>query len=164
MTWNGVIIFPVCSRQHLRTKTNAFVVSLAVADFFVGANVIPSMFFFERTGRNYSLYRGLVVIKWLFLDASVMNMCSLVLDRYLAVVKPFKYLTLMTSERVILLSSSSWGVSIAFINSNPDHMLHHFLPPLNYCHYNLRRQRHFTNWVIRTKRLSSTFLPSMCRR
>ena len=115
MTWNGVIIFLVFSRRHLRTKTNTFVVSLAVADFFVGANVIPSMFFLERTGRNYSLHRGLMVIKWLFLDASVMNMCSLVLDRYLAVVKPFKYLTLMTSGRVILLSSFSWGVSVAFI-------------------------------------------------
>lgn len=115
MTWNGVIIFLVWSRRHLRTKTNAFIVSLAVADFFVGASVIPSIFFLERTGRNYSLYRGLMAIKWLFLDASVMNMCSLVLDRYLAVAKPFKYLTFLTSGRVILLSSFSWGVSVAFI-------------------------------------------------
>ena len=115
MTWNGVIIFLVCSKRHLRTKTNAFVVSLAVADFFVRVNVIPSMFLLERTGRNYSLHRGLMAIKWLFLDASVMNMCSLVLNHYLAVVKPYKYLTLMTSGRVILLSSFSWGVSVAFI-------------------------------------------------
>ena len=50
------------------------------------------------------------------------------------------------------------------IVSNPDHKLHHFLPPKNYCHYNLRRQRHFANPVMRTKRFSSTFLPSMCRR
>ena len=48
--------------------------------------------------------------------------------------------------------------------SNPDHKLHHFLPPKNYCHYNLRGQRHFANPVMRTKRFSSTFLPSMCRR
>ena len=50
------------------------------------------------------------------------------------------------------------------IVSNPDHKLHHFLPPKNYCHYNLRRQRHFANPVMRTKRFSSTFVPSMCRR
>ena len=49
------------------------------------------------------------------------------------------------------------------IVSNPDHKLHHFLPPKNYCHYNLRRQRHFANPVMRTKRFYSTFLPSMCR-
>ena len=55
-------------------------------------------------------------------------------------------------------------ISFDSIVSNPDHKLHHFLPPKNYCHYNLRRQRHFANPVMRTKRFSSTFLPSMCRR
>ena len=49
------------------------------------------------------------------------------------------------------------------IVSNPDHKLHHFLSPKNYCHYNLRRQRHFANPVMRTKHFCSTFLPSMCR-
>ena len=50
------------------------------------------------------------------------------------------------------------------IVSNSDHKLHHFLSRKNYCHYNLRRQRHFANPVMRTKRFCSTFLPSMCRR
>ena len=38
---NGFIIFLVCSKRQLRTKTNASVVSLAVADFCVGLSVIP---------------------------------------------------------------------------------------------------------------------------
>ena len=50
------------------------------------------------------------------------------------------------------------------IVSNSDHKLHHFLSPKNYCHYNLRRQRHFANPVMRTKHFCSAFLPSMCRR
>ena len=33
-----------------------------------------------------------------------------------------------------------------------------------YCLYNFRGQRKFVNPVMRTKRVSSTFLPSMCRR
>ena len=49
------------------------------------------------------------------------------------------------------------------IVSNPEHKLHHFLPPKNNCSYNLRRQRQFANPVTHTKRFSSTFLPSMCR-
>lgn len=41
---NGFIIFHVCSRRWLQTKANAFVVSLALADFFVGLSVVPSTF------------------------------------------------------------------------------------------------------------------------
>ena len=45
MVVNGFVIFFVCSKRQLRTKTNAFVVSLAVADFGVGMIVVPSLFF-----------------------------------------------------------------------------------------------------------------------
>ena len=40
------------------------------------------------------------LVRWLFGYASVTNLCSLVLDRYIAVVKSLKYLTFMTSRRV----------------------------------------------------------------
>ena len=58
ITGNGFVIFLVCSRRNLRTKTNAFIVSLAVADFCVGLIGIPSMFFFvtlqtPATGLNF---------------------------------------------------------------------------------------------------------------
>ena len=44
MVVNGFVIFLVCSKRQLRTKTNAFVVSLAVADFGVGIIAVPSLF------------------------------------------------------------------------------------------------------------------------
>ena len=44
MVVNGFVIFLVCSKRQLRTKTNAFVVSLAVADFGVGMLAVPSQF------------------------------------------------------------------------------------------------------------------------
>ena len=46
---NGFTIFLVCSRRNLRTKTNAFIVSLAVADFCVGLSVISSLFLCDFT-------------------------------------------------------------------------------------------------------------------
>ena len=112
------IIFLVCSKRQLRTKTNAFVVSLAVADFCVGVSVVPSLFFYEMTsGRDAQdlLPGGISIVRWLFMDASVANLCSLVLDRYVAIVKPLKYLTFMTDRRVILMISFSWGITIVFI-------------------------------------------------
>ncbi|XP_078367082.1 octopamine receptor beta-2R-like [Oculina patagonica] len=114
ITGNGFIIFLVCRKRQLRTKTNAFIVSLAVADFCVGMSVVPSMFFCEMaTGCNPQSYWYLVIsVRLLFGYASVTNLCSLVLDRYIAVVKPLKYVTFMTHCRVIQMVSLSWGIPV----------------------------------------------------
>lgn len=114
---NGFIIFLVCSTRHLRTKTNAFVVSLAVADFLVGLNAVPSLFFCKMAHWCDSPHAWLSwvhVIRWLFSYTSVMNVCSLVLDRYIAIVKPLKYLTFMTRSHVIQIISLSWAVPVVF--------------------------------------------------
>lgn len=50
------------------------------------------------------------------------------------------------------------------IVNNPDHKLHQLLPPTFTCKYNLRNPRKFVNPTTRTKRFSSTFITSMCRR
>ena len=52
------------------------------------------------------------LVRWLFGYASVTNLCSLVLDRYIAVVKPLKYLTFMTSRRVKQMIFFSWAISV----------------------------------------------------
>ena len=113
MAGNGFIIFLVYSKRKLRTKTNAFVVSLAVADFGVGMSVVPPLFFCEEAAwcnpRSYWIF----YFKWLFGYASVINLCVLVLDRYIAIVNPLKYLTIMTRRRVIQTVSLSWGIRVA---------------------------------------------------
>ena len=115
ITGNGLIIFLVCSRRQLRTNTNAFVVALAVADLGVGMSVVPSLFFCNLTSSCHGTLPGaspswVQVIRWLFGFASVTNLCSLVLDRYISVVKPLKYITFMTRRRVIQLISLSWAI------------------------------------------------------
>ena len=116
MAGNGFVIFIVCRKRQLRTKTNAFVVSLAVADFFVGMTIVPPEFFCSVSSEcnpqdvQYNLIIGFI---WeLFLYASAVNLCSLVLDRYIAVVKPLKYLTFMKRRRVIQMISLSWSISV----------------------------------------------------
>ena len=52
--------------------------------------------------------------RWLFGYASVINLCILVLDRYIAVVKPLTYLTVMTHRRVIQTVFLSWGIRIFY--------------------------------------------------
>ena len=115
ITGNGFIIFLVCKRRQLRTKTNAFVVSLAVADFCVGMTAVPLLFLFKDTTLESWLPNIEHFIIWLFMDASVTSLCSLVLDRYMAVVKPLKYLTFMKRRRVIQMVFLSWAIPVVFI-------------------------------------------------
>ena len=116
---NGFIIFLVCKKRQLRTKTNAFIVSLAVADFCVGVSVVPSFFICDITGgcKCATGHRPLWTfgIRWLFGYASVMNLCSLVLERYIAIVKPLKYRTAMTRCRVVKMIIFSWTIPIIFV-------------------------------------------------
>ena len=44
--------------------------------------------------------------------ASVTNLCSLVLDRYIAVVMPLRYLIFMTHQRVIEMICLSWVIPV----------------------------------------------------
>ncbi|XP_078343181.1 octopamine receptor beta-2R-like [Oculina patagonica] len=118
MTGNGFIVFLVCRTRKLRTKTNAFVVSLAVADFCMGMSSVPSQFFCEMSSGCNSqglLADGIDFIRWLFAYASVANLCSLVLDRYMAVVKPLQYLTFMKRSRVVQIISISWATPVTFV-------------------------------------------------
>ncbi|XP_078342266.1 melanopsin-like [Oculina patagonica] len=120
ITGNGFTVFIVCRKRHLRTKTNAFVVSLAVADFFMGMSSVPSQFFCEMATWCNSrglLADGIDYIRWLFAYASVGNLCSLVLDRYMAVVKPLQYLTFMKRRRVIEMITLSWVIPVTFVVS-----------------------------------------------
>ena len=117
MVVNGFVIFLVCSKRQLRTKTNAFVVSLAVADFGVGMIVVPSFFFCSlATECTLSSKERLIVIllRVFTLYTSGINLVSLVLERYVAVVKPLKYLTFMKRRRVIQMVLTSWGIPSLF--------------------------------------------------
>ena len=115
MVVNGFVIFLVCSKRQLRTKTNAFVVSLAVADFGVGMIVVPSLFFCSLA-TECTPKEGLIVtfVKVFILFTSGTNLVSLVLERYVAVVKPLKYLTFMKRRRVIQMVLTSWGIPFLF--------------------------------------------------
>ena len=117
ITGNGFTIFLVCSRRNLRTKTNAFIVSLAVADFCVGLSVFPSLFFCDFTNTCHWPQHWLSwvnFIRWLFSYTSVVNLCVLVLDRFIAIVHPLKYITFMTRRHIIQVIFFSWTTTAGF--------------------------------------------------
>ena len=114
MAVNGFVIFLVCIKRHLRTKTNAFVVSLAVADFGVGMIVVPSLFFCSLATQCTPERSVVIFLKVFIIYTSGTNLVGLVLERYVAVVKPLKYLTFMKRRRVIQMVLTSWGIPFLF--------------------------------------------------
>ena len=117
MVGNGFVIFLFCSKRQLRTKTNTFIVSLAVADFGVGMLAFPSRFFCSlATECPVSSKEGLIVmfVRVFIVYTSGTNLVGLVLERYVAVVKPLKYLTFMKRRRVIQMVLTSWGIPFLF--------------------------------------------------
>ena len=114
---NGFTIFLVCSRRNLRTKTNAFIVSLAVADFCVALSVIPSLLACDITNTCHwpdYWFSWVNIIRLLFSHSSVVNLCGLVLDRFIAIVYPLKYITLMTRRRITQAIFFSWALSVSY--------------------------------------------------
>ena len=108
---NGIKIYLVCSRRNLRTKTNAFIVSLAVEDFCVGLDVIPFLFACDVTNTCYwpqNLLSWVTFIRLLFSSKSAVNLCGLLLDRFVAIVHPLKYITFMTRRQIIRITFFSW--------------------------------------------------------
>ena len=113
MVVNGFVIFLVCSKRQLRTKTNTFIVSLAVADFGVGMLAVPSRFFCSLATECAPPSREELIVRFVrvfIVYSSGTNLVGLVLERYVAVVKPLKYLTFMKRRRVIQMVVTSWGI------------------------------------------------------
>ena len=53
-------------------------------------------------------------IRWLFSNTSVVNLFLLVLDRFIAIVYPLKYITLMTRRRITQAISYSWVLTVSY--------------------------------------------------
>ena len=113
MVGNGFVIFLVCRRRQLRAKTNTFIASLAVADFCVGLIAVLSPFVCNLVNCNPPNIEGLLVlyIRIFIVYASGSNLLSLVLERYIAVVKPLKYLTFRVTQMVVI----SWVIPLVVI-------------------------------------------------
>ena len=91
--------------------------SLAVADFGVGIIAVPSLFFCSLATECTPRSKERLVVKYIrvfIFFTSGTNLVSLVLESYVVVVKPLKYLTFMKHRRVIQMVLTSWGIPFLF--------------------------------------------------
>ena len=111
---NILIISLIISKKPLiKQKTNWLLLSLSLADLGVTLSLFPGNFF--CTPNKFCRYVLLALSQWAFLFASVINLCMLTLDRYIAITKPFKYTHFTSTNRfTVSLICIAWIVPFTF--------------------------------------------------
>ncbi|XP_064015733.1 5-hydroxytryptamine receptor 2C isoform X2 [Pogoniulus pusillus] len=96
---NILVIMAVSLEKKLQNATNFFLMSLAVADMLVGILVMP-----------VSLITVLYDV--LFSTASIMHLCAISLDRYVAIRNPIEHSRFNSRTKAIMKIAAVWTISI----------------------------------------------------
>ncbi|XP_076141084.1 alpha-1A adrenergic receptor [Alosa pseudoharengus] len=113
---NVLVILSVVCHRHLRTVTHYFIVNLAVADLLLSAAVLPFSLALELLGRW--VFGRLLCNVWAVLDvlcctASILSLCAISVDRFLAVSRPLQYPALVTGRRGLVAVAMLWTLAAA---------------------------------------------------
>uniref|UniRef100_A0A2C9KZ95 G-protein coupled receptors family 1 profile domain-containing protein n=1 Tax=Biomphalaria glabrata TaxID=6526 RepID=A0A2C9KZ95_BIOGL len=118
---NVLTILVVWRTPALRTFTVAYVVSLAVADFMVGLELLPMSLYFlppTRVGlfnRNVHMCLLMNGLSTGMTTVSLMHMLVISVDRYIYIVRPYYYEQVMSSRLVSALIASSWAIGVLLL-------------------------------------------------
>ncbi|EDO31326.1 predicted protein [Nematostella vectensis] len=99
--------------RNLRRISNYFVVNLALADILVGVTVEPinaASYWLNRNDILFAYY----IFAVLSCVCSIVNICALMVDRYIAVSRAFRYRTIVTSFRVRISLVAIWAFALHF--------------------------------------------------
>ncbi|XP_077287711.1 octopamine receptor-like [Arctopsyche grandis] len=117
ITGNTLVVLAVFTTKKLRSITNFFVTNLAVADFLVGLFVMPPAVTSLITG-SWQLGERVCDV-WITLDvllctASILSLCAISIDRYLAVTQPLRYSRQKRSKKLAgVMIFAVWVISLA---------------------------------------------------
>uniref|UniRef100_A0A0N5D9T9 G_PROTEIN_RECEP_F1_2 domain-containing protein n=1 Tax=Thelazia callipaeda TaxID=103827 RepID=A0A0N5D9T9_THECL len=123
---NILVILSVIIYQRMRTFTNKLLMSLATADLLVGFFVMPLSLLDLLLDHAWP-FDMLLCKVWstsdvLFCTASILNLCVISIDRYLAITNPLKYSRTRNRKTAALLLGSVWLIS--FVVCSPPLIFH----------------------------------------
>lgn len=111
---NMLVCLSVCLVRKLRRAPNFLLVSLAVSDLCVSLLVMPLALHYELAG---AWRLGATICNmWVAFDvtcctASILNLCMISVDRYLAITKPLTYGVRRRSRRTYVSIGLTWLMS-----------------------------------------------------
>ncbi|KAJ8245267.1 hypothetical protein GJAV_G00268910 [Gymnothorax javanicus] len=112
---NILVCLSVLTERSLKTATNYFIVSLAIADLLLAVLVLPLYVYSEFLGGVWTLSTSicdaLMTMDVMLCTASILNLCAISVDRYIAVVVPLKYNRNQFSVRQLVLIAATWVLS-----------------------------------------------------
>lgn len=115
---NSLVIASVICNRRLQTKTSAFITSLAIGDLMIGLIVMPLIVVsntvgpFVENGLTYCHVTISLTITLMF--NSVANLGAVTFDRFLAVVIPLRYKSVMTKRVIFPIIAFLWIFSTIF--------------------------------------------------
>ena len=106
---NVLVIYLIITRPRLHVKTNWFILSLALADFCFGLSYFPMIFTSYFNAQISTDHSGLwFKISHTFLYSSCVNLCVLITDKYITVMKPLRYDSYVTRKRLLSALALAW--------------------------------------------------------
>ncbi|XP_030066286.1 5-hydroxytryptamine receptor 2C [Microcaecilia unicolor] len=113
---NILVIMAVSLEKKLQNATNYFLMSLAVADMLVGILVMPVSLITILYDYAWPLPDKLCPI-WISLDvlfstASIMHLCAISLDRYVAIRNPIEHSRFNSHTKAVMKIAAVWTISI----------------------------------------------------
>ena len=103
---NTLVIYFITTNRRLQTQVNLFIMPLAIADFCFGLIYSPTFFTYEFYLPCDRELRQIFAAYFAF--ASLTNLCIMTVDRYVAIVMPFRYVPIMTSRCIVAMVILSW--------------------------------------------------------
>nr|AWJ68172.1 putative dopamine receptor 3 [Hirudo verbana] len=112
---NVLVCLSVYLEKNLRTLTNYYIFSLAVADIMVAVLVMPLNVYVETNNGRWDL-GDILCDTWVAFDvmcctASILNLAAISVDRYVAVTRPLQYVKHRNSKRAFIVLAITWIIS-----------------------------------------------------
>ncbi|KAM4561910.1 5-hydroxytryptamine receptor 2A [Fundulus diaphanus] len=113
---NILVILAVSLEKKLQNATNYFLMSLAVADMLLGILVMPVSMVTILYDYKWPLPSDLCPI-WIYLDvlfstASIMHLCAISLDRYIAIRNPIHHSRFNSHTKARIKIMAVWTISV----------------------------------------------------
>ncbi|VDM20255.1 unnamed protein product [Hydatigera taeniaeformis] len=111
-----IIVALLHSKKYLARQTRIFLFNVAVVDLLTGLCIVPALTVVEISNNAYA-YAKFFYLYWLtvgglLVNARVLALVLVALDRYLAICHPIRYPDLLAFSRARLSLMLSWGLAV----------------------------------------------------